>query len=100
MEPLREFYVDLSVALAGLAGGAVKSLVMKESRPSDIIPSMIAGALTANYLGQWASNYIGIPLGATAFIVGVCAMVIVQVLMETVRRIIPSFLKGSKPDAP
>lgn len=86
--------IDFPTILAGLAGGAVKSLVMKENKPIDIVPSMLAGALTANYLGDWIGAHLGVARGAAAFIVGISAMVIVQLIIEGMRRLVPSLIKG------
>lgn len=87
--------IDFSTILAGLAGGAVKSLVLKENRPIDILPSMLAGALTANYLGPWIGEHVGLAPGGAAFMTGISAMVIVQLILDGVRRVVPTFFKGT-----
>lgn len=68
-------------ALAGLAGGIVNAFVFQRSNPVAIIGSVIVGALTANYLAEPATKYLGTSSSAGAFIVGLCAMAVCQSLV-------------------
>jgi hypothetical protein len=68
--------------MAGLAGGVVNAFVFKRSNPMAIVGSVVVGALTANYLSEPASKITGTSGGATAFILGLCAMAVCQSLVE------------------
>ena len=64
----------------------VAAFALRLRDPSGIVGSVVAGTLTANFLGPAAAHYapdwIG---GGTSFIVGLCAMVICQGLITAVR---------------
>lgn len=75
--------------LAGLAGGVVNAFVFQRSNPTAIIGSVIVGALTANYLAEPAAKMLGTSGGASAFIVGLCAMAICQALVVAAGKWMP-----------
>lgn len=75
--------------LAGLAGGVVNAFVFQRSSPVAIIGSVIVGALTANYLAESAAKTLGTSGGASAFIVGLCAMAICQALVVAAGKWMP-----------
>lgn len=75
--------------LAGLAGGVVNAFVFQRSNPGAIIGSVIVGALTANYLADPAAKMLGTSGGASAFIVGLCAMAICQALVVAAGKWMP-----------
>ena len=75
--------------LAGLAGGVVNAFVFQRSSPVAIIGSVIVGALTANYLAEAAAKTLGTSGGASAFIVGLCAMAICQALVAAAGKWMP-----------
>lgn len=94
---LKELGIRVQDVMAGLAGGVVNAFVFKRSNPVAIIGSIVVGALTANYLGETATRYIpGTSDGASAFIVGLCAMGICQGLVEAIAK---WKLKVRSPDA-
>lgn len=78
--------LNLQDMIAGFAGGVVNSFVLNKSKPMDVVASMICGALTANYLGEMASTYIGANRGAGTFIIGMSAMAVCQGIIEAARR--------------
>jgi uncharacterized membrane protein YeaQ/YmgE (transglycosylase-associated protein family) len=80
--------------MAGLAGGLVNAFVFKKSNPMAIIGSIIVGALTANYLSEIATRYVGTSPGASAFIVGLSGMAVCQSIAEAVSKWRPSSPKG------
>lgn len=79
--------------IAGLAGGVVNAIVFKRSNPIAVIGSMLVGALTANYLGEYAAKYTGTSGGAAAFLVGLTGMIICQLIVAAAARWTPDFLK-------
>lgn len=93
---------DLLVALglktqdmvAGLAGGIVNAIVFKRSNPVAIMGSIVVGALTANYLDEYVSKLTGTSIGTAAFLVGLCGMVICQLIVAAAAKWTPPFLKA------
>ena len=77
--------VKMPDLIAGLAGGVTNAFVFKRSDPISIIGSMVVGALTANYLSEPISHYIGTSAGAGAFIVGLAGMAICQGIVEAAK---------------
>ncbi len=75
--------------LAGLAGGVVNAFVFQRSNPTAIIGSVVVGAFTANYLADSAAHMLGTSGGASAFIVGLCAMAICQALVAAAGKWMP-----------
>lgn len=80
--------------LAGLAGGVVNALVFQRSNPMAIISSVVVGSLTANYLAEYAAKYVGLNVGAAAFITGLCAMAICQALVAAAAKWSPKLPGG------
>lgn len=82
MEKLGLHSLDL---IAGLLGGLVAALVLRQSNPWNIMTSVIVGAITANYLG----GYVDIMTGPTVtreagdFIIGLTSMVVCQKLLDS-----------------
>ena len=66
--------------LAGFAGGVVHAINFRQGSAVGQLVSVVTGTLTANWLSPAAAHYIGgwFGDGGSAFIVGFCAMVIVQ----------------------
>ena len=79
--------------VAGLAGGVVNAIVFKRSTPVAVVGSMLVGALTANYLGEYAAKYTGTSSGAAAFLVGLTGMIICQIIVAAAGKWTPPFLK-------
>lgn len=86
--------------VAGAMGGIVKALVFDRNGPAAVVTSMICGALTANYFGEYAAKETGTSGGAAAFLVGMCAMVICQVVISSAPKLLPNFLRGGTRDEP
>lgn len=82
---LAEFGIRLNDLIAGFAGGVVNSFVFRRSEPWSVIGSMIVGALTANYLTEPVSRYIGTGSGPAGFIVGLAGMAICQGIVEAAK---------------
>jgi hypothetical protein len=51
-----------------------------------VVGSIVVGGLTANYLGEAASHYIGTSVGASSFVMGLCGMAVCQGLFESVKK--------------
>lgn len=79
--------------VAGLSGGVVNAIVFKRSTPVAVIGSMLVGALTANYLAEFAAKYTGTSSGAAAFLVGLCGMILCQIIVAAAAKWTPPFLK-------
>lgn len=71
--------------VAGFGGGVVNAIVFKRADPASIIGSMIVGALTANYLTEPVSRYLGTSQSASGFIVGLAGMAICQGIVEAAK---------------
>jgi drug/metabolite transporter (DMT)-like permease len=91
------------VVVAGLAGGILRALSRRRYKVREMIASPICGALAAAYLTLPAVDYFqatGLPMPdptnnnttlAAAFLIGVCAMWISDLLLEyVVRKIKPA----------
>ncbi|WP_065091653.1 hypothetical protein [Rhizobium leucaenae] len=96
--------IKVGVVIAGLSGGILRGLSRRRYTSREIVASPICGALAAAYLTEPALYYlraINWPLpardvaamNATAFVVGVCAMWIADLLFEAVMR----WVKGGRP---
>lgn len=98
-----ELFVHLGMnvknMVAGFAGGVVVAFAMKQSEPLAVIGSMVVGALTANYLSDPFSHYLGTGQGTTGFLVGVGGMAIVQGIISAARTWTPFNGKGGGKDA-
>lgn len=77
--------IKLPDLVAGFGGGVVNAIIFKRADPVSIIGSMIVGALTANYLSESFSHYLGTGQGASAFIVGLAGMAICQGIIEAAK---------------
>lgn len=75
---------------AGVAGGVVNAFVFKRADPWAVAGSIVVGALTANYLGEYGVRYVGMGQGAAAFIIGLCGMAICQGIMSFVKQRVSS----------
>lgn len=99
---MSDFFVDLGIKvqdlIAGLSGGIVNAIVFKRGTPGAVVGSMVVGALTANYLGEYGAKYTGMSSGAAAFIVGLCGMVICQAIFAQIAKWKPPILKGTGTD--
>lgn len=82
---LAELGLNIQSVIAGFAGGVVHAFVFKQTGPWAVVGSVVVGALTANYLGEPASRQFGINIGASGFIVGLCAMAICQALVQAAK---------------
>ncbi|MFI0844445.1 hypothetical protein [Mesorhizobium sp. IMUNJ 23232] len=86
-----------SILVAGLAGGLLRALSRRRFKFREMAASPICGTLAAGYLTVPALHYIksiGLPLPpddiasahAAAFLIGVCAMWIADILFEIIVR--------------
>jgi hypothetical protein len=89
---LGDFGLNVSLLIAGFAGGVVHAAVARRGDPGAQVASVIAGTLAANYLTPIAANILHISGtgldnggGGLAFIIGVSAMTIVQLIPYIVR---------------
>lgn len=85
---LDDFGLNASRLMAGFAGGVVHAFAFRETSPLGFIASVIAGTLTANYLGPAAIHYAGdwIGEGGSSFAVGLCGMTIIRGMDLLVRK--------------
>ena len=76
------FLISLGVKMpdliAGFAGGVVNAIALKRSDPWSIISSVIVGGLTANYLTDPFTHYLGTGQQTSGFLVGLAGMAICQ----------------------
>jgi hypothetical protein len=84
MSTLDDWGIDMTRLIAGFSGGVVHAFAFKQTSPLSQVGSVVAGALTANYLGalmaELLQRYVGTNVSnpASGFLVGLCAMVIAQ----------------------
>ena len=83
---LHEIGVRLNDLVGGFAGGVVSAVVMRNTSPWQAVGTVLVGALSANYLADFARNYTGLSAGAGAFIVGLTAMVTMNGVIEAAKR--------------
>lgn len=72
--------------IAGFSGGLVSALTMRNVTTAQAVASVLAGTLTANYLGEYAQRWLSLSSGAAAFLLGLVAMVVCQSIIEQARR--------------
>lgn len=94
-ELFRELGINLSYIVAGFLGGVVKVFIAAESRPFAVLGFVITGAITANYITELLAHYLRFPPGASGFLVGFAATILLPKMTAFVERIDP-FNKGSK----
>ncbi|NTG48952.1 hypothetical protein G6M04_16360 [Agrobacterium rhizogenes] len=105
---IHEFFdamgIKAGVVIAGLAGGTLRALSRRRYTAREMIASPICGALAAAYLTEPALFYLRAinwpmpmadvaAMNATAFVVGVCAMWISDLIFEAMLR----WMKGGQP---
>ncbi len=82
----REFFdaigISIPDAIAGFMGGLARALVVRSAKPFDVIASVIVGAISSSYLAPLARSTLGIDSGAVAFLIGLTAMILCQVVLE------------------
>ncbi|MDL2403836.1 hypothetical protein [Rhizobium mayense] len=99
--------IKLGVAVAGLMGGILRGLSRRRYTAREIFVSPICGAIAAAYLTEPVLYYlrsINWPLpdveqsamNSTAFLVGVCAMWIADIMFDEMTR----RFKSGRPPAP
>lgn len=73
--------------IAGFAGGLLYAFVVKEREPWAVVGSVVAGALTANFLGDAVAHYVPgwVGPGGISFFTGLTAMAICQGLVAMVK---------------
>lgn len=74
--------LHVRVIIAGLMGGAIKTLLVRRVRPWKIVSSAIVGAVTANYLGPFISDRVGTPQELTGFLIGFAGMAASKKIIE------------------
>jgi hypothetical protein len=88
-----DFWLQIGIKMpdliAGFAGGVVNAIALKRSDPWSIISSVILGGLTANYLTEPFSHYLGTGQGTSGFLVGVAGMAICQGIIASASRWTP-----------
>lgn len=88
--------IKVPVVVAGLSGGILRALSRHRYKPREMVASPICGALAAAYLTLPVVQYsraMGLPMAnddtttlAAAFLIGVCAMWISDIVFEVVVR--------------
>lgn len=84
--------IKLPDAVAGMCGGLVKALLFHKDEPVEAVIATIIGALTANYLGEGVSSQLtslGVGRGASCFITGIIAMILVQLAIDQAKKWTP-----------
>ena len=84
---LEDFGLSAHRLIAGFGGGLSHAFVVRNTDPWVLVGSVIVGTLAANYLGPAAQHVAPTWIGdyGAAFIVGYCAIVILQTV-ETLAR--------------
>lgn len=97
MELIEFIGIKISLAIAGLGGGVLRALSRKSFTLREMIASPICGALSASYLTTPVVSYLN-KIGwllpddavatehAAAFLVGVSAMWVADLVLEAVSR--------------
>ncbi|AVA22171.1 MULTISPECIES: hypothetical protein [unclassified Rhizobium] len=89
--------IKVGVVIAGLSGGILRGLSRRRYTTREIVASPICGALAAAYLTEPALYYLrainwplpekdAAAMNATAFVVGVCAMWIADLIFDSISR--------------
>ncbi len=94
-EHLMSLGVDPSMVLAGLLGGACKSLAMQEGSATSTGINAIVGAAVANYFGPSISVHFGWEKLPTGFASGALGIMIMQTVVKYGPKLIPASMKGT-----
>ena len=87
--------------IAGFSGGVARVAIFGSpaTGPWGAVGAIIAGTLTATFLGPVAPTYLGLkPSQAITFLVGLAGMEICQRIMWAITRWSPAIKKGSGDD--
>lgn len=84
---MQDLGLNASRMVAGFAGGLLYSLAIRDRDPKSIVASIIAGAITANYLTDATTHYVPnwVGAGGVSFLTGLAAMTICQGIVAVVR---------------
>jgi hypothetical protein len=76
--------IHLEDFVIGVQGGIVFVWAFRQSRPRDVIASLVAGGLTANYLGPWVALHTAFDRDLADYISGMVGMPFCQCVVEYV----------------
>jgi hypothetical protein len=91
--------VKMPDLIAGFAGGVVNAIALKRSDPWSIIGSVVVGGLTANYLTDPFTHYLGTGQQTSGFLVGLAGMAICQGIIAGAAKWNPFSASRTNPDA-
>jgi hypothetical protein len=88
---VRDIMIELGIKIpdliAGFAGGVVSIFAFRRVKPIDVVGSMLAGALTANYCQELVAKLLfGTSPGVAGFVCGCVGMGFCQWITEAVRK--------------
>jgi hypothetical protein len=95
-EILHELGINLSYLVAGFLGGVVKVFLSREARPFAMMTFVVTGAITANYVTELLAHYLRFPAGASGFLVGFGATILLPKMTAMMERIDPFRKEESK----
>lgn len=98
-EILHELGINLSYLVAGFLGGVVKVFISKEARPFAMMAFVVTGAITANYITELLAHYLRFPPGASGFLVGFGATILLPKMTAMLERIDPFRKEETKPES-
>lgn len=83
--------LKLQYLFGGFAGGVVSVFLMRKVTPWEALGSIIAGALTANFLGEDLASMLGLKTPVACFVTGLTSMALCQGIVEIVKSRVKSY---------
>ena len=87
---LLAYGINVGHAIAGLIGGLCAPLAMRSASPMNVFSSMVVGGACANYMTDYAAEYLRLKPGLAGFIVGISGLILVQGIWLAAKRFKPA----------
>jgi hypothetical protein len=74
--------INIRDLMIGIQGGISGVFVLRRSKPRDILGTVTAGGLTANYFGSMVENVLGTPHDLSVYMAGLAGLTICHVIID------------------
>lgn len=73
--------------ISGALGGVVSALAIRNVSPFGVFTSVVAGGALSNYGADYGAKFIGISVGLSGCLIGITALVLVQLILEGAKNV-------------